>query len=182
MYACDERDRQPKQPFLKQTRTTRYHACRVSSYFLARTLSELPNTIIYPAIFSAIVYGMAHLQVRPVPSRRGVVKEVAQAIIAITFILLSILTHIDKTLTNQQPNADRFYFYLVVVILIANCATSVGYLISSMTSHEAVAYALGKYARTPKEFLLCLCALSINQVFRRCLLTPTIHPHQRRSS
>lgn len=37
----------------------------MSSYFLARTLSELPNTIIYPAIFSAIVYGMAHLQVRP---------------------------------------------------------------------------------------------------------------------
>lgn len=45
---------------------------------------------------------------------------------------------------HTQPNADRFYFYLVVVILIANCATSVGYMISSMTSHEAVAYALGK--------------------------------------
>ena len=77
-------------------------ASRVSSYFLARTLSELPSTIIYPAIFSAIVYGMADL----------------------------------------QPTAGRFYFYLLTVILVANSATSVGYMISSMTSHEAVAYAL----------------------------------------
>jgi len=77
-------------------------ANRVSSYFLARTLSELPSTIIYPAIFSAIVYGMANL----------------------------------------QPTAGRFYFYLLTIILVANCATSVGYMISSLTSHEAVAYAL----------------------------------------
>ncbi len=77
-------------------------ANRVSSYFLARTLSELPNTIIYPTIFSAIVYGMADL----------------------------------------QPTAGRFYFYLLTIVLVANSATSVGYMISSMTSHEAVAYAL----------------------------------------
>lgn len=79
-------------------------ANRVSSYFLAKTISDLPTTIIYPIIFSSIVYGMVGL----------------------------------------SPSAEAFYFYLVVVILIANCASGVGYMISSMTSHEAVAYALGK--------------------------------------
>lgn len=33
-------------------------ANRVSSYFMARTLSELPNNTIYPAIFALMVYGM----------------------------------------------------------------------------------------------------------------------------
>jgi hypothetical protein len=38
-------------------------ANRVSSYFLARLLAEIPNNIIYPIIMASIVYGMAGLQV-----------------------------------------------------------------------------------------------------------------------
>jgi len=45
-------------------------------------------------------------------------------------------------MADLQPTAGRFYFYIFTIILVANCATSVGYMISSMTSHEAVAYAL----------------------------------------
>lgn len=86
-----------------------------------------------------------------------------------------------------------------MVILIANCATSVGYLISSITSHEAVAYALGTHTIYTQGFRfvswwLCmhLHFKTINQSMTSTevgLLTdakpihpPLPHAHQRRSS
>jgi hypothetical protein len=79
-------------------------ANRVTSYFWARTLSELPNTVMYPIVLASIVYFMVGL----------------------------------------RPVASCYYFFHLVIVLVANCAASLGYMISAITSHEAVAYALGE--------------------------------------
>jgi hypothetical protein len=68
-------------------------ANRVSSYFLARTLSEMPNSVIYPVIFGSIVYGMVGLRV-----------------VANRFFFFNLVSRCCVTMGEKGTNPNEFSF------------------------------------------------------------------------
>jgi len=80
-------------------------ATRVSSYFLSRTLTEIPSSVIFPLIYGTIVYWMVGL----------------------------------------EADFHRYVIFSITLVLIANAAVSLGYMISAISVHESVALAICKY-------------------------------------
>lgn len=99
-------------------------ANRLTSYFLARTFAEIPTAVIFPTIFSTIVYWLVFASGAPVKS---------------------------------------FLAFVMTMVVLANCAVSVGTLISSMTKYEAVAMALAPLVLMPMALFAGLL-LDLNNI------------------
>lgn len=86
--------------FLRESRS---HLYRPDTFFLGKTVAELPLFLLVPCLFTAIVYPMIGL----------------------------------------LPGFDHFLVAVAIVTLIANCATSFGYMISCASKNTSMALALG---------------------------------------
>merc|ERR1712196_22980 len=84
-------------------------ANRVSSYFTARTISEIPFQILFPTVFSSIVYWMV----------------------------------------GMRAEASAFAIFLLIVILCANTAVSLGYAISAVFKNSKASIAAAPVLITP---------------------------------
>lgn len=99
-------------------------ANRLTSYFLARTFAEIPTAVVFPTLFSSIVYWLVFAS--------------------------------GSSITN-------FLAFVLTMIILANCAVSVGTLISSMTKYEAVAMALAPLFLMPMALFAGLL-LDLNNI------------------